>query len=383
MKRLRMGMVGGGRDAFIGEVHRMAARLDDRIELIAGALSSTPEKARESGRDLGLAEDRIYLTWKALIEGERKRAAGDRIDFVSIVTPNDSHFAIAKAAILAGFHVVCDKPMVTTIEEAAELERLVTRAGVVFCVTYNYTGYPLVKQAREMVLGGEIGEVRKLVVEYHQGWLATKLEESGHKQADWRTDPSRAGAGGAIGDIGSHAENLVSYVTGLEIDSLCADLSRFVPGRRLDDDAAVLLRFRGGARGILSASQVCVGQLNDLRLRVWGTRGGLAWHQEDPNVLRVTSLAGPERTFQRGAAGLAGPAQAATRLPVGHPEAFLEAFANVYRGAAAAIAGEASALDYPGVHDGARGVRFIHAVVASSDAGAEWVDVARTAAAAR
>lgn len=382
-RRLRMGMVGGGRDAFIGAVHRAAARLDDRIELVAGALSSTPEKARASGRDLGLAEDRIYPTWKALIEGEKKRPAEDRIDFVSIVTPNDSHFAIAKAALLAGFHVVCDKPMVTTLKEAADLEHLVLRSGVVLCVTYNYTGYPLVKQAREMVLGGEIGEVRKVVVEYHQGWLATGLEQTGQKQAHWRTDPARAGAGGAIGDIGTHAESLVSYVTALEIESLCADLTRFVPGRRLDDDAAVLLRFRGGARGVLSASQVCVGQLNDLRLRVWGTRGGLTWHQEDPNVLRVTALDGPERTYHRGAAGLAGPTQAATRLPVGHPEAFIEAFANVYRGAAAAMAGETSALDYPSVVDGARGVRFIHAVVASSDAGAEWVDLAPTAAAAR
>ncbi len=372
---LKMGMVGGGRDAFIGAVHRAAARLDGHIELAAGCLSSTPAKALASGRDLGLHDERNYPTWQAMLEGERGRPPGERIDFVSIVTPNDTHYPVARAFVEAGFHVVCDKPMVVSAQEASGLEGLVKRAGVVFCVTYNYTGYPMVKQARAMVRGGELGEVRKVVVEYHQGWLATKLEATGQKQAGWRTDPKRAGAGGAIGDIGSHAENLVSYVTGLEIESLCADLSTFVEGRRLDDDAQVLLRYAGGARGVLTVSQICVGQLNDLRLRVWGTRGGLEWHQEDPNVLIARGLDGPDRIYHRGAAGLSQQAAAATRLPVGHPEAFIEAFGNIYMAAARAIehgTADGDAGDYPDVSAGARGVRFIEATVHSSRQGAIW-----------
>jgi predicted dehydrogenase len=371
-----MGMVGGGRDAFIGAVHRAAVRLDARIEMVAGALSSTPEKALASGRDLGLPDDRNYPTWQAMLEGEASRPEGRRIDLVSIVTPNDVHYPVARAFLEAGIDVVCDKPMVVSIEEADALADLVERNRAVLCVTYNYTGYPMVKQARAMVRGGELGEVRRVLVEYHQGWLATALEESGQKQAGWRTDPARAGAGGAIGDIGSHAENLVSYVTGLKIESLCADLSTFVEGRRLDDDARILLRYRDGARGILSASQVCVGQLNDLRLRVWGTRGGLEWHQENPDVLFVRGLDGSDRAFHRGAPGLCAAAAAATRLPVGHPEAFIEAFANIYRAVADAVEGRVlvgEAGDYPDVRAGVRGVRFIGAAVRSSREGATWV----------
>jgi predicted dehydrogenase len=371
-----MGMVGGGRDAFIGAVHRAAARLDGEIEVVAGALSSSPEKALASGRDLGLAEDRNYPDWEALLAGERDRGPGDRIDLVAIVTPNDSHFAIARAFADAGFHVVCDKPMVNTPDEAGDLVRLVDERGVVFCVTYNYTGYPMVKQARDLVASGEIGEVRKIIVEYNQGWLATKLEATGQKQAGWRTDPTRTGVGGAIGDIGSHAENLAAYVTGEEIHSLCADLTSFVEGRPVDDDANLLLRYASGARGVLVASQVCVGQLNDLRLRLWGTRGGLQWHQEEPNHLVVRTLDGPDRVLHRGAPGLGDPAAAATRLPVGHPEAFIEAFANIYRGAAAAIRGVEGGLDFPDVRAGARGVRFIHAAVESSRRGQQWVTLA-------
>ncbi len=377
-----MGMVGGGRDAFIGAVHRAAARLDGEIELVAGALSATPQKSLASGRDVGLPGERNYPSWEAMLDGERGRPEGDRIDFVSIVTPNDVHFPVAKAFVDAGMHVVCDKPMVTEVEEAAELVELVEKRGVVFCVTYNYTGYPMVKQARAMVRAGELGEIRKVIVEYNQGWLATKLEATGQKQAEWRTDPARAGIGGATGDIGSHAENLSTYVTGVEIESLSADIKSFLD-RRVDDDANVLLRYANGARGILTASQICVGQLNDLRLRVWGERGGLQWHQEDPNRLTVWSLDGPQRVYHRGEAGLSDAARMATRLPVGHPEAFIEAFANVYRGAAAAMrsgggggrSGDGAALDFPGVRDGARGVRFIHAVVESSREGQTWVSL--------
>ena len=379
VRRLRAGMVGGGRDAFIGAVHRMAMALDSEIDFVAGALSSSPDKAVASGRDLGLADERNYSTWRAMLEGEKNLPEGERIDFVSIVTPNDTHFPIARAFAEAGFNVVLDKPMVHTVEQAKELAEVVAGAGVVFCVTYNYSGYPMVKQAREMISAGELGDIRKVIVEYNQGWLAEKLEETGMKQAAWRTDPARSGVGGAIGDIGSHAEQLVSYVTGLELESICADLTAFVPGRRLDDDANVLLRFKNGARGILTASQICVGGENDLRLRVYGSKGGLRWHQEDPNSLSVWSLDGPERVFRRGNGYLGEAAQGAARLPAGHPEAFIEAFANVYRQAAAAIRSRESGassdgFDHPTVVDGARGVHFIRTVVQSSRSEQKWTD---------
>lgn len=383
-----MGMVGGGTGAFIGAVHRMAARLDGAIDFVAGALSSTPEKAKASGRALGLADDRAYGSWQEMIEGEAARPAGERIDFVSVVTPNDTHFAVAKGFIEAGFGVICDKPLVHTSAQASELMRLVGDKGVVFAVTYNYSGYPLVKQAREMVRAGAIGAIRKIIVEYNQGWLATKLEASGQKQADWRTDPARSGLGGAIGDIGSHAEQLVSYITGLELEAICADLTTFVEGRRLDDDASLLLRFAPeragamGARGILTASQVCVGQENDLRIRIWGERGGIEWRQEEPNRLIVKAIDEPDRIYRRSNGYLGEAAAANTRLPAGHPEAFIEAFANVYRGACSAIraklAGPSGAgephLDFPTIIDGARGVHFIEKTVESSRSDAKWTD---------
>lgn len=379
-RRLRMGMVGGGRGAFIGAVHRMAARLDGGAELVAGAFSSTPEKAVASGKDLGLEDARNYASWEAMLEGElarRPHPDGDRIDLVSIVTPNHLHFPVASAFVRAGFHVVLDKPMVHTSEQAAALVRAVEAAGTVFCVTYNYSGYPMVKQARAMVRAGDVGEIRKVVIEYYQGWLASALEGTGQKQADWRTDPGRSGLGGAIGDIGSHAEQLVSYVTGLEIDAICADLTTFVPGRRLDDDAGVLLRFTNGARGFLGASQVCIGCENDLRLRVWGTRGGLEWRQEEPNHLVFAPEGKPEQVLRRGNGYLCAEAKSATRLPAGHPEAFIEAFANVYRGACARIragAGGGGAADFPTVYDGARGVHFIEKVVQSARSDAKWTE---------
>jgi len=372
-------MVGGGRNAFIGAVHRAAACLDGHVEFVAGALSSTPDKAVASGKDLGLDERRNYGTWQEMIDGERDLPDGERIDFVSIVTPNDTHFPIAEGFVKPGFHVVCDKPLVHTSEQANALIRAVKENNVVFGVTYNYPGYPMVKQARHIVEQGELGEIRKVIVEYNQGWLASKLEDTGLKQAEWRTDPARSGVGGAIGDIGSHAENLVSYVTGLKIDKICADLTAFVPGRRLDDDANLLIRYAGGARGILFASQICIGNENDLRLRVWGDKGGLVWHQENPNRLIFKPQGQPERIYRRGNDYVCQAAKKNTRLPSGHPEAFIEAFANIYNAVGEAIragggAGGGPKHDYPDVYDGARGVHFIEHTVESSKSERKWTD---------
>jgi predicted dehydrogenase len=382
-------MVGGGQGAFIGAVHRMAATMDFQAELVAGAFSSTPERAQASGRELGIADSRNYGTWQQMVDGESALPPEQRIEVVSIVTPNASHYAIAKAFIGAGINVVCDKPMVTSSEQAEDLVRLVKASGVVFGVTYNYTGYPMVRRAAELVREGKIGRIRKILVEYHQGWLSSKLEDAaavgpgvgGQKQAAWRTDPAQAGVGGAIGDIGSHCENLVSVVTGLRIRSLCADISTFVPGRRLDDDGAVLLRFDGGARGTLSVSQVCIGEENNLTLRVFGSEGALFWRQENPNELFFTPGGGARRTINRGGAESGALAGEATRLPPGHPEGFIEAFANVYRGVFEAIrakregrARKGLGRDFPSVQDGARGVRFVEKVVESSQKGG-WVEV--------
>lgn len=379
--RLRMGMVGGGRDAFIGAVHRKACALDGQIDFVAGALSSNPEKALASGRDLGLSPDRTYPSWGAMLDAELKRPVNGpdaRIDFVSIVTPNDTHFSIAKEFAAAGIHVVCDKPLVHSSAQARELIDAVKKSGVVFAVTYNYSGYPMVKQARHMVREGQLGEIRKVIVEYNQGWLASALEKTGQKQAGWRTDPSRSGVGGAIGDIGSHAEQLVSYVTGLELDAICADLTSFVPGRRLDDDANLLLRFTNGARGILTASQVEIGHENDLRIRIWGDRAGLEWHQESPNDLWYKPDGQPVQLLRRGNGYLCDAAKKNSRLPAGHPEAFLEAFANVYLGAVKAIRASGGVsgedFDFPTVYDGARGVHFIEKTVESSMSDRKWTD---------
>jgi len=403
---LRMGMIGGGKDAFIGGVHRIAAAIDQSAVLAAGCLSSSPEKALASGRDLGLLADRNYPTWSAMLEGELRRPRAERIDFVSIVTPNHTHFEIARAFAAEGFHIVCDKPLCHTSAQAAELVRLTEEKQIVFAVTYNYSGYPMVKEARELVRAGELGELRKVVVEYNQGWLASRLELSGQKQADWRTDPARSGLGGAIGDIGSHAEQLTSCITGLELEALCADLSSFLPGRRLDDDANVLLRFRPalclskerpgvGAnfhqepsnpqdsaspapRGVLIASQVSIGHENDLRIRVHGSKASLSWRQEEPNHLIVSREGQPDHVYRRSNAYLTDAARRHSRIPPGHPEAFLEAFANVYRNAASAIRANAGGLraasefDFPGVQDGARGVRFIEKVVESAASERKW-----------
>lgn len=369
-----MGMVGGGRDAFIGGVHRKAAALDGQIELVAGALSSKPDKALASGKDLGLSDDRNYPTWKAMLEGESKLPREQRIDFVSIVTPNDVHFDVAKAFVQAGFHVICDKPLCHSSSQARELIDVVKKAKTVFAVTYNYSGYPMVKQARQMVRQGLLGDLRKVIVEYNQGWLSTALEQTGQKQAAWRTDPMRAGMSGAIGDIGSHAEQLVSTITALEMEAICADLTTFVPERKLDDDANLLIRFKGGAKGVLVASQIEIGHENDFRIRVWGSKAGLEWHQENPNELWFKPDGQPVQLLRRGNGYLCDEAKAATRIPAGHPEAFFEAFANVYLGAAAAMRGEKSGLDFPTVYDGARGVHFIEKTVESSKSDRKWTD---------
>lgn len=381
-RKLKYGMVGGGPGAFIGEVHRKAAALDGMIDLVAGAFSSDPSKSRQQGEDLFLDSSRVYGSYEEMAEKEASLPEDERIDFVSIVTPNFLHFPIAKAFVEQGIHVVCDKPMTTEIEDAEELCRLVSRHDVVFALTHNYTGYPMVKQAREMVRQGELGEIRKIVVEYPQGWLATRLEETGSKQAEWRTDPSKAGVSSAVGDIGSHAENLARYITGLEIESLCADVTTFVPGRELEDDANMLVHYDGGARGILYCSQVSVGEENDLNIRIYGTRGALEWHQERPNYLSFRTSDGPEKIYKRGNDYLSEPTKQNSRLPSGHHEAFIEAFANIYVNAArdidARIAGtKANSVDYPTVQDGAIGVHFIHKAIESGKK-RDWVDASYT-----
>ena len=377
-RKLRYGMVGGGPGAFIGAVHRMAAALDGEMELVAGAFSSRPEKSREQGRALHLDPERVYDSFEEMAAVEAAREDG--IDFVSIVTPNHVHFPAAKAFIEAGIHVVCDKPMTNTVEEAEELCRLVARHDVVFALTHNYTGYPMVKEAKRLVAEGRLGEVRKIVVEYPQGWLAELIEATGQKQAEWRTDPSRAGVSSAMGDIGSHAENLARYISGLEMEEMHADLATMVPGRKLEDDGNILVHYQGGARGILYASQISVGEENNLRIRVYGTKASLEWKQEHPNWLHLRYQDRPEEILKRGNPYLGEAAQYNTRIPSGHPEAFLEAFANIYRNAgrtiAARIAGETPSdldLDFPTVQDGAVGVHFIHTAVASSRE-RSWVD---------
>ena len=375
---LRFGMIGGGVGAFIGAVHRTAAALDGGMVFDAGCLSSTPARAIESGDLLGLRSERNYPTWEAMLAAQTALPPDQRIDLVIIVTPNHAHFAPALAFTMAGFHVVCDKPLVHNSADAARLIEAAKAANTVFAVTYNYSGYPLVKQAREIIASGGLGLIRKVVVEYNQGWLANRLETSGQKQADWRTDPARSGLGGAIGDIGSHAEQLCCYMTGLAITHVCADLTTFVQGRLLDDDASVLLRFDGGAKGVLMASQVQIGHENDLRIRVHGEKGSLRWSQEDPNQLIVSADGEPDRVFKRGNGYLGASAKQNTRLPAGHPEAFYEAFANIYAAVGRAIRagagglGAAEAFDFPGLTDGARGVAFIEKVVQSARSEQKW-----------
>lgn len=380
MRKIRMGMVGGGRGAFIGAVHRMAAALDGQIELVCGAFSSDPERSKASGADLFLPAERVYATFAEMIRKEKERPEGDRMDFVSIVTPNHMHFPPAKMALENGFHVVCDKPVTFNKAEAEELVYLVDQTGLLFALTHNYTGYPMVKQAKAMVKNGELGNIRKVVVEYPQGWLSTRLEAEDQKQASWRTDPKRSGAAGAMGDIGTHAENLAEYITGLKITQICADLSTFVSGRALDDDGNVLLRFNNGAKGVLHASQISAGEENDLNIRVYGEKGGLRWHQMEPNTLVTRWLDRPIQVLRTGVGELYPEALTAARIPAGHPEGYLEAFANIYRNVAfclqARLAGkepDPMHLDFPTVHDGLRGMQFIERVVESSASKEKWL----------
>lgn len=377
--RIRLGMVGGGQGAFIGAVHRIAARIDDQFDLVAGALSSDPARAKASALDLGIAADRAYGSFEEMAKAEAARPDG--IEAVSIVTPNHMHAPAAKAFLEAGIHVICDKPITTTVAEAQELVDLVKKTGKVFVLTHNYTGYPMIRQARAMVAAGELGDIRLVQVEYPQDWLTERAELSGSKQAEWRTDPKRSGAGGAIGDIGTHAYNLAAFVTGLETDELLAQLTAFVPGRLLDDDVQILLRYKGGARGMLWASQVAVGHENGLKLRVYGTKGGFEWVQADPNYLWFTRFGQPKQLFTRGGNGAWPEATRVTRVPGGHPEGYLEGFATIYAEAARAIraAREGRKADaevvYPTVEDGLKGMEFIQAAVASSKGGNVWTKV--------
>lgn len=376
--RLRLGMVGGGRGAFIGGVHRIAARMDGEYELMAGALSSDPERARESGAELGLAPERSYSDYTEMARRESSLPEDERIEVVAIVTPNHLHYPVARTFLEHGFSVICDKPLTVSLDEAVALERLVHERGALFAVTYNYTGYPLVREARELVRSGRLGRIRKVLIEYTQGWLATAVEDEGNKQAAWRTDPARSGPAGALGDIGTHAENLVTTVTGLEISHVSADVTTFVPGRQVDDDVSILLRFRGGARGVLTASQVCFGEENALTLRVYGDRGGFRWAQEQPEELMLFEGDGSRRILKRGNAGLSAAALAADRVPPGHPEGFLEGFANVYTAVAAALrarrhgASPPDGPDFPGIAEGVRGVRFVEKVLENAGSAERW-----------
>ncbi len=377
--RIRLGMVGGGRDAFIGGVHRIASRLDDRFQLVAGAFSSTPEKSKASAADLGIAEDRAYGDYLEMAKREARLKNG--IEAVAIVTPNHMHYAVAREFLKRGIHVICDKPMTATLPDARKLAKLAETSDALFILTHNYTGYPMIRQAREMIASGMLGELRLVNVEYVQDWLTEALEETGLKQAEWRTDPDRSGGGGCIGDIGTHAFNLAQFVSGLNVEKLSAELTTFVPGRRLDDNATVMMRYAGGARGMLWASQVAPGNENALTLRIYGDKGGIEWAQEEPNKLWFTPLGEPKRLITRNGAGAGAAAARMSRIPPGHPEGYLEGFANIYGEAAIAIRahsrGDSIPDDvlFPDAADGLAGVAFIDACLRSSKRDAAWVSM--------
>ncbi|MCU0388008.1 MAG: Gfo/Idh/MocA family oxidoreductase [Chitinophagaceae bacterium] len=378
-KSLRMGMVGGGPDAFIGAVHRIAARMDGMISLVCGSFSSDPQKSKVAGELLELSQDRVYPDYKTMIEKESALPENERMDFISIVTPNHVHFEPAKLALEAGFDVVIDKPVTFSLEEAKQLKQIIDSTGRVFALTHTYTGYPMVKQAKEIVASGKLGTIRKVYVEYLQGWLYNKLEDSNQKQAAWRTDPKRSGKAGCMGDIGTHAFNLAEYVTGQKVTSLCANLNTVVPGRLLDDDGAVLLCFDNGATGTLMASQVCTGAENNIRIRVFGDQAGLEWQQEDCNSLTVYHPDGPRQVWRTGTGYAGGLAVHNTRTPAGHPEGYLEAFANIYRNAVQVMLARRNNIepvgassDFPGIEEGVRGMAFVENVVAASGSSEKW-----------
>ena len=380
-RKLRMGMVGGGKGAFIGAVHRIAANMDGLIELVAGALSEVPEVARESGKALFLSEDRIYTSFEEMIKTESSLPEDKRIDFVTIVTPNFVHFAPAMMALDYGFNVVIEKPMTFTLDEAQQLKQKVEETGKILCLTHTYSGYPMVKQARQMVREGALGKIKKVVVQYPQGWLSKLTEREGNMQASWRTDPSKSGKAGAMGDIGTHAAHLAEYITGLKITKLCADLNIMVEGRRLDDDGNVLLRFENGAAGVLVASQISAGEENALNISVYGELGGLQWYQMEPNSLIVKWLDKPMEVYRAGTPFVGNYAKFNTRTPGGHPEGYLEAFGNIYRNFAITLSAKiegttppVEALDFPSVEDGIRGMAFIDNVVASSQSNDKWTE---------
>src|ERR1700677_3138312 len=378
-RKIHYGMVGGGRGAFIGAVHRIAAAMDGQIELVCGAFSSDPEVSKASGLDLFLPPQRCYGSFDEMIKREALLSPEARMDFVAIVTPNHMHFPPAQMALQYGFHVLSDKPATFNLAQAKKLRDLVQKTGLLYGLTHNYTGYPLVKEARDLVRSGKLGKIRKVVVEYPQGWLATRLEATGQKQAAWRSDPKKSGVGGCVGDIGTHAENLAEYITGLQIKELAADTTVFVKGRLLDDDINVLLRFNNGAKGVLHASQISVGEENNLNIRVYGEIGGLEWHQNEPNSLILKWPDQPMQIYRTANGYLGANAAAASRTPPAHPEGYLEAFANIYKNFANSIRARiekrkptAIEADYPKIEDGIRGMAFIEAVVASSKANAAW-----------
>jgi predicted dehydrogenase len=376
-RKLRYGMVGGGQHAFIGAVHRMAANLDGQIELVAGAFSSDAKNSQITGGQLFLKPRRVYGSYEAMAWAEAALPPEERIDFVAIATPNFLHAPVAMTFLKAGFHVVCDKPMTLNLKEAKALRDTVRKTGKVFALTHNYTGYPMVKEARELVRSGKLGRILKVVAEYPQGWLLDKIEAQGQKQAAWRSDPKKAGATCCLGDIGTHAENLGRYITGLEIESLCAEFTSFIPGRKLEDDANLLIRYHGGAKGVLHCSQVSCGEENNLNIRVYGTKGSLAWQQEHPNELKFVAKNEPARILRRGNGYVSHAAKKFTRLPFGHPEAFIEAFANIYLEAVAAIrshlAGKRGGkFDFPTVDDGVYGMAFLETAVKSAASNAKW-----------
>ena len=379
MRKLRMGMVGGGKDAFIGAVHRLAAFMDGQIELVCGALSIRKEIAEESGRMLFLPEERTYATYEEMIEKESALPEGERMDFVTIVTPNFAHFGPAMLALEKGFHVVIEKPITLSLDEAKQLAQKVEETGLILCLTHTYTGYPMVKHARDMVANGALGKIRKVYVSYRQGWLSRLSEREGNAQAAWRTDPSKSGKAGAMGDIGTHAFNLAEYITGLQVTELCSDLNIFVEGRALDDDGSVLLKFTEGAKGVLSASQVAAGEENNLSIQVYGENGGLEWHQQEPNTLLVKWLDKPTEILRTGTGFVSGIAKHNSRTPGGHPEGYLEAFANIYRNFTltlmARMAGtevDKSVVEFPSVQEGIRGMAFIENVVKSNGSTEKW-----------
>lgn len=378
-RKLKMGMVGGGRGAFIGAVHRMAANLDGKIELVAGAFSSNPEKAKASGEDFFLDPDRVYATYQEMAEKEATLPVGERIDFVSVVVRNNLHFPVSKLFLEAGINVICEKPLAFNLDEARQIQEIVAKSGKVFALAHNYTGYPMVKEAKVFVRDGKLGDILKVVVEYPQGYGISALHDSESRIANWRMDPDVSGMSNCIGDIGSHAENLVAYITGLEIEELAAELSTFIPGRPLDDDGNMLIRYKGGAKGVLHSSKISTGEENNLNIRIYGVKASLEWHQEHPNELIVKYFDKPREIHRRGNSYNGEACEKFTRLPFGHPEAFIEAFANLYLAAAEAISDEVQGnypgpegYDFPTVKDGLEGMAFIRAAVDSSKNNAAW-----------